>query len=169
MTKQEGAKREDLLYAGEILKNEGITLEDKTLLLSPVGSGKTTLIKEISEQHGGQKLLLVSTSTLKEHVSTDDEIFTVKQQNARRKELGIKGTEDLIVMTYAELGERIIFKRKEGCSVAFWCETLHSAPICFPCLGLGQPASFSLSPSQRTWPHHQENVPSNQRTHLWFL
>lgn len=127
MQKKERPRREDLLYVGEILKNEGIKLEDKTLLLSTVGSGKTTLIKEIAKQHEGLKLLLVSTTTLKEHTSADDEIFTVKQQNARRRELGITGSEDLIVMTYAELGERITFKRKETerYSVIF-CDEIHS-------------------------------------------
>ena len=103
--------KEKKLYVGEILKVDGYEHKStNTLILAPVGSGKTFFIKEdLMKRHAGKKLLLVSTTSLKESLEEEKEIITTKDLRRRGRKLG---DEELHVMTYAELGTLIKFTPK---------------------------------------------------------
>lgn len=99
------------LYVGEILKVDGYEHKSaNTLILAPVGSGKTFFIKgDLMKRHTGKKLLLVSTTSLKESLEEEKEVVTTKDLRRRGRKLG---DEELHVMTYAELGTLIKFSPK---------------------------------------------------------
>lgn len=103
--------KEKKLYLGEILKKDGYEHKSaNTLILAPVGSGKTFFILEdLVKRHSGKKLLLVSTTSLKESLDEEKEIITSKDLRRRGKKLG---DEELHVMTYAELGTLVKFTPK---------------------------------------------------------
>ena len=96
------------LYLGELLKRDGYKHNStNNLILAPVGSGKTYFIMEdLVKRHSGKKLLLVSTTSLKESLDEEKETITTKDLKRRGRKLG---DEELHVMTYAELGTLVKF------------------------------------------------------------
>lgn len=103
--------KDDKLYLEEILKMDGYEHKSaNTLILAPVGSGKTYFIKEdLMKRHTGKKLLLVSTTSLKESLEEEKETVTTKDLRRRGRKLG---DEELHIMTYAELGTLVKFSPK---------------------------------------------------------
>lgn len=103
--------KDDKLYLEEILKIDGYEHKSaNALILAPVGSGKTYFIKEdLMKRHTGKKLLLVSTTSLKESLEEEKETVTTKDLRRRGRKLG---DEELHVMTYAELGTLVKFSPK---------------------------------------------------------
>lgn len=99
------------LYLGELLKRDGYRHGSaNNLILAPVGSGKTYFIMEdLVKRHSGKKLLLVSTTSLKESLDEEKETITTKDLKRRGRKLG---DEELHVMTYAELGTLVKFSPK---------------------------------------------------------
>ena len=99
------------LYLGELLKRDGYKHNSaNNLILAPVGSGKTYFIMEdLVKRHSGKKLLLVSTTSLKESLDEEKETITTKDLKRRGRKLG---DEELHVMTYAELGTLVKFSPK---------------------------------------------------------
>lgn len=127
-------KREDnKLYLSEIVKKEEIEFKSNNLILSPVGSGKTTLIKDLLEDYTGKALLLVSNTTLKNSISPDD--YKLKAERADRtfttQNKIIYGPQkyNIHVMSYAEFGKRVRINDKfiEDIDKIF-CDEIHSLP-----------------------------------------
>lgn len=97
--------KKELKYLLQLFKEDNVKLEANNMILSPVGSGKTTLIMDfLRKKYIGNKLMLVSTISLKD--STSEEEHTITSQEMRRKKLGITD-EDVHVMTYAEFGKMV--------------------------------------------------------------
>lgn len=102
--------KEKKAYLGEIMEMDGYEQKSaNTLILAPVGSGKTFFIKsDLMKRHAGNKLLLVSTTSLKESLDEEKETITTKDLKRRGRKLG---DEELHVMTYAELGTLVKFSQ----------------------------------------------------------
>lgn len=100
--------KKNKLYFGEVLKADGFEHKSpNTLFLAPVGSGKTFFILEdLLKRHSGKKLLVVSTTSLKESLEEEKEIVTTKDLRRRGRKLG---DEELHMVTYAELGTLVKF------------------------------------------------------------
>ena len=103
--------KEKKLYLGEILKLDGYEHKSaNNLILAPVGSGKTYyILEDLMKRHTGKKLLLVSTTSLKESLDEEEKTVTSKDLRRRGRKLG---DEELHVMTYAELGTLVNFSPK---------------------------------------------------------
>ena len=129
------------LYLGEIIANEKPEWGSNNLILSPVGSGKSTLIEEeLTKNTKGKMIWLVSNSALKEHVSPiSDEDKKEKAAIGKSKRtytsqnLAVYGDGDyeIHVMTYAEFGKRMFldldseFTRDVS---KIFCDEIHSLP-----------------------------------------
>lgn len=93
------------LYLGEILERDGVEYGSNNLIISPTGSGKTHFIlRVLSKKYTGKKLVLVSTTSLKD--SYGNEVGTFTTQDLRRKHFNITD-EDSYVMSYAEFGSKV--------------------------------------------------------------
>lgn len=113
------------LYLGEILERDGVEYGSNNLIISPTGSGKTHFIlRVLGKKYTGKKLVLVSTTSLKD--SYGNEVGTFTTQDLRRKHLNITD-EDSYVMSYAEFGNKIKWETNfiEDYSVIS-CDEIHS-------------------------------------------
>lgn len=122
------------LYLSEIIEKEKPVFKSNNLILSPTGSGKSTLIKErLIENKEHTVLLLVSNETLKYQLAPDDNdvrkrlsnrMFTTQNDNVFGSELY-----KIHVMTYAEFGERIYVSDEFWNNVSqVFCDEIHSLP-----------------------------------------
>lgn len=122
------------LYLKEIIEIEKPEFGSNNLILAPVGSGKTTLIKEtLIKEQVGKILILVSNTTLKDSVCPNNlelrkkighRMYTSKNQNKY-------GEEDykIHVMTYAEFGEKIKANGEFVKDIKqIHCDEIHSLP-----------------------------------------
>lgn len=121
------------LYLSEIIKRDKVVFRSNNLILSPVGSGKTEFIKSLIEEND-KVLLLVSTTSLKDKmVPLDEKIRRLngdRMYSTKNKKIYGKGTHKVLVMTYAELGERMKFQ--SGYLDEFdkiFCDEIHSLPL----------------------------------------
>lgn len=113
------------LYLGEIVEVDKVEYKRNNLILSPVGSGKTHFIMNtLSKKYEGKKLMLLSTTSLKESVSELD--GTITSQEVRRRGLGVTD-EDIHIMTYYEFGSKMKWTDEfvKDYSVLF-CDEIHS-------------------------------------------
>lgn len=116
------------LTVTELVERDNLKFEGRNnMILSPVGSGKTHFMKEvIAPQFKGLKLLLVSSTALKESTYKEGDFYSTK--DLRRKELQIK-EENIHIMTYAEFGREIEFdfanKFLNGYELIL-CDEIHS-------------------------------------------
>lgn len=113
------------LFLGQIIKVDNLQYTNNNLILSPTGSGKTYFImNELVKVNPGRKLMLLSTTSLKESVGELE--HTLTSQEVRRKGLGI-ADEDVHIMTYYEFGSRTIWNNDflEMYDVIF-CDEIHS-------------------------------------------
>lgn len=123
------------LYLSEIIKKQNKDLSgNKILILSPVGSGKSSFIHEILEKDPGKLALhLVSNSALKESVCPEDDedrkekannTFTTSNSNC----YGDKKYK-IHVMTYAEFGARVRYTDSFIDNIDYiFCDEAHSLP-----------------------------------------
>ena len=113
------------LYLGEIVEVDNVEYTRNNLILSPVGSGKTHFIMNtLNNKYEGKKLMLLSTTSLKESVNELD--GTITSQELRRRGLGVKD-EDIHIMTYSEFGSKVKWTDEfvRDYSVIF-CDEIHS-------------------------------------------
>ena len=113
------------LYLGEIVEVDKVEYKRNNLILSPVGSGKTYFIMNtLNKKYEGKKLMLLSTTSLKESVSELD--GTITSQEIRRRGLGVTD-EDIHIMTYYEFGSKMKWTDEfvKDYSVIF-CDEIHS-------------------------------------------
>lgn len=113
------------LYLGEIVEVDNVEYTRNNLILSPVGSGKTHFIMNtLNNKYEGKKLMLLSTTSLKESVNELD--GTITSQELRRRGLGVKD-EDIHIMTYSEFGSKVKWTDEfvKDYSVIF-CDEIHS-------------------------------------------
>lgn len=122
-------------FLSEILKEDKVKFKSNSLILSPVGSGKTTLINELKKPIVGEGkiLMLVSNTALKNSIAPDDNDLraenkdgTYTTQNDR-----IYGSKDkrTYVMSYAEFGNKIRYNDDFVQDVhQIFCDEIHSLP-----------------------------------------
>ena len=116
------------LYVGQMLERDGVEYGSNNLIISPPGSGKTYFILYIlKKRYAGKKLMLVSTTSLKD--SYGNEVGTFTSQDLRRKHLNVTD-DDVYIMTYAEFGSKVLWKKwredfMKEYSVIF-CDEIHS-------------------------------------------
>lgn len=113
------------LFLGQIIKIDNLQYTNNNLIISPTGSGKTYFImNDLVKSHPGIKLMLLSTTSLKE--SLGELANTLTSQEVRRKALGLTD-KDVHIMTYYEFGSRLIWNNDflENYEVIF-CDEIHS-------------------------------------------
>lgn len=98
-------RKERSLYLSDFYEKMKELFTERNLILSPVGSGKTQLILRKLHKKGELSLLCVSTTSLKESVSKELEVYTTKDIAGWKN----KEVEGLVVITYAELGKRLLW------------------------------------------------------------
>lgn len=120
------------LYLSEIIAKEKPDFGPNNLILSPTGSGKTVFIKKLAkEAKNRESLLLVSTTSLKlKFVPSDEkerEILSNRMYSTKQKRIYGEGHEKILVMTYAEFGEKMKYSYDyaEKFSMIF-CDEVHS-------------------------------------------
>lgn len=120
------------LFLGQILEADGASYSGRNLIVSPTGSGKTHFImNELRNKFGGRKLMLLSTTSLKDSLSLHEETFTsrnfIDADQSKRRELMDIDNNNVHVMTYAEFGGRIMWNDDfpESYDVIF-CDEIHS-------------------------------------------
>lgn len=124
----------DKLYLAEIIEKEKPEFKSNNLIISPTGSGKTTLIKEyLIENKRHTVLMLVSNETLKSQLAPIDNETRKKLSNrmftSQNKEVYGDKLYRIHVMTYAEFGERIYVNDKFWRNVTqVFCDEIHSLP-----------------------------------------
>lgn len=113
------------LYLGEIAERDGVQYKGNNLIVSPTGSGKTHFIMNtLSNKYEGNKLMLVSTTSLKD--SMGNVTGTFNTQDLRRSKIDITD-KSVYVMTYAEFGDIVRWRDEftQDYSVIF-CDEIHS-------------------------------------------
>lgn len=113
------------LFLGQVIKSDSLQYTNNNLIISPTGSGKTYFImNELVKDNPGRKLMLLSTTSLKESVGELE--HTLTSQEVRRKGLGVTD-KDVHIMTYYEFGSRTIWNNDflENYDVIF-CDEIHS-------------------------------------------
>lgn len=126
-------REDDKLYLSEIIERENIKFKSNNLILSPVGSGKTTLIRDLLEGYEGKALLLVSNTTLKNSVSPDDYKTKIERADKtfttqNRDSFGPQKY-SIHVMSYSEFGSRVKINDKFIKDIKkIFCDEIHSLP-----------------------------------------
>lgn len=116
------------LYLGELIEKDNLSFESKNLILSPVGSGKSHFImRDLVDKYEGKRLMLVSTTSLKESFANDD---IVKTSTELRKNGFSEAGKDIHIMTYSEFGNRIKWQNWNNNFVreysVIFCDEIHS-------------------------------------------
>lgn len=121
----------DKMYLTEIIEKERPKFGNNNLILAPVGSGKTSLIKHLINHES--VLLLVSTTSLKDKLVPKDEKERKELGNrmysTKYKEVYGKDNYKILVMTYFEFGNKI--RRLDDFALQFtqiFCDEIHSLP-----------------------------------------
>lgn len=127
------SKSDGKMYLSEIIKEDNVAFKTNNLILAPVGSGKTHFIKSLIEE-GSHVLLLVSTTSLKRKMipieRSKRKELSNRMYSTKNKEVYGEGTHKILVMTYAEFGERVnssvIFSKQFD---KIFCDEIHSLPL----------------------------------------
>lgn len=125
----------DKLFLSEIIERDNVKFKSNNLILSPVGSGKTTLINKLKKpvKNDGKILMLVSNTTLKEAISpTNESLKRIKEDStytSNNKRIYGDINKKTHVMSYAEFGNKIRYNDKfvENVNQIF-CDEIHSLP-----------------------------------------
>lgn len=117
------------LYLSQIIEKEKPVFSKNNLILAPTGSGKTHFIKSIIKYE--EVLLLVSTTSLKEKFVPSSEEERKKLGNrmysTKNKNVYGEGNYKILVMTYAEFGQKMEFKNKFANKYKqIFCDEIHS-------------------------------------------
>lgn len=127
-------KYEGHLWLSDIFDIEKPEFGSNNLILAPVGSGKTTLIKErLAKDVEGVILMLVSNNFLKDSTSPQD-IEEKKRRGERtyttqHREVFGEGKHKIYTMSFAEFGERISLNDYCFKDVSqIHCDEIHSLP-----------------------------------------
>lgn len=125
----------DKLFLSEIIERDNVKFKSNNLILSPVGSGKTTLINKLKKpvKNDGKILMLVSNTTLKEAISPTDKDIKEDNQDGTytSNDKRVYGDRDkrTHVMSYAEFGNKIRYNDKFVDDVTqIFCDEIHSLP-----------------------------------------
>lgn len=121
------------LYLSEIIKKEKVKFGNNNLILAPVGSGKTTLIKDLINQDGNTVLMLVSNTTLKNSISPDNDELKKEREDrtytSQNKNVYGNQHYKIHVMSYAEFGNKIRFNDDFVKDIhQIFCDEIHSLP-----------------------------------------
>lgn len=126
--------KDDKLYLSQIIEKENIKFKGtNNLILAPVGSGKSTLIKKILEKDPKNCLMLVSNTALKNSISPEDNetrrIKSNRTYTTQNKNVYGEQEYTIYVMSYAEFGSRIRINDDflEDFEYIF-CDEIHSLP-----------------------------------------
>lgn len=117
------------LYLSEIVEIEKPKFSDNNLILAPTGSGKTQFLKSLISND--EVLLLVSTTSLKdkfvpESLSRKEELAS-RMFSTKRKEVYGKESYKILVMTYAEFGNKIEYTNNFADQYKqIFCDEIHS-------------------------------------------
>lgn len=151
------------IYLSEVIDIEKPVFGSNNLIVSPVGSGKTTLITEkLIEDKKQTVLLLVSNDALKDSLAPEESSSREKLKNrmftsANRETFGDKKYR-IHVMTYAEFGEKIYvnddFLNKSSIDLIF-CDEIHSLP---EYIKYGAKSNGGLIHAQRFLFSNHENI-----------
>lgn len=117
----------DKKYLADIILEEKIQFGTNNLILAPIGSGKSTLIRDVLiDPKKGKYLILVSTRFLKESVVQSD-LSSENPLNIKPTKLG--GNPSVLLMTYHEFGIKIKDSNEfvEDIDTIF-CDEIHSLP-----------------------------------------
>lgn len=122
------------LYLSEIVNIEKPVFESNNLILAPVGSGKTTLIKDILlKGQTGKILILTSNTALKNSICSDDNELREKEGHRMYTSSNLRKFGDtpyeIHVMSYSEFGSRIKVNNDFVSDVSqIYCDEIHSLP-----------------------------------------
>lgn len=117
------------MYLSEIIGKEKPKFGNNNLILSPTGSGKTYFMKSLIKEE--DVLLLVSTTSLKDKLvpvsETEREKLGSRMYSTKRKNVYGNGSYKILVMTYAEFGNKIMYKSKFANQYKqIFCDEIHS-------------------------------------------
>lgn len=115
------------LTVTDVIKRDNVTFGRNNMILAPVSSGKTYFIQNvIAPNFEGKKLMLVSTTSLKDSICKEGMVFTT--QDMRRKELNVND-ENIYIMTYAEFGYKVKWDIESNFIKSYeliLCDEIHS-------------------------------------------
>lgn len=122
------------IHLSEIISKEQPKFSSNNLILSPTGSGKSTLIREfLIENKDHTVLLLVSNETLKYQLAPKENDLREKLRNrmftSQNTNLFGEKKYSIHVMTYAEFGERMFVNNDFWKNIKYvFCDEIHSLP-----------------------------------------
>lgn len=113
------------LYLGEILKRDNVKYGSNNMIISPTGSGKTYHMRnDLKELFPGKRLMLVSTTSLKDKLGELEETYTT--QDIIKEKFGITD-KDTYLMSYAEFGYKVMWNNKFlNDFTVVQCDEIHS-------------------------------------------
>lgn len=124
---------DDKVYLSEIIKKEKVSFGSNNLIVAPVGSGKTTFIKELIKGREDNILMLVSNTTLKNSMCPEEDELRIEKANrmytTQNKNVYGEGKYKIHLMTYAEFGNKVKSNNEfaEKFTLIF-CDEIHSLP-----------------------------------------
>ena len=133
LKKKREEKDHNKIFLSEVIEKEKPKFTNNNLILSPVGSGKTTFAKSLIKEND-HVLFLVSTTSLKESLVPNNEEKRRFQKNrmytTKNKKIYGKENYKILIMTYAEFGERIKYVDDFAKQFSLIiCDEIHSLPL----------------------------------------